>query len=111
MAQVDFSNAVFDVNSAVDDTPFKYGTDMLIEIDYGLKNVNRTIITSNAERKVIYDTPSKRSILWAGKFTASGTECYIGSNYYSRNMWKISNISFSAGDTYSFVIDIEVNLN
>ena len=55
------------------------------------------------------NTPTKASILYSGSFAGSGTEFYIG----ARNAlyWKVSNISFANGDTYSFVIDIEVDGN
>lgn len=119
MAQVDFSNAVLDGNAS-------HSANLLsLEHYIGLYDRNYTdlydstssVITSNANKSIVTDTPSKASILYTGNFTASGTELYIASRRSDLPgivwdiVWKVSNISFSSGDTYSFIIDIETSGN
>lgn len=111
MAQVDFSNAVLEPYTDVKPLTAQY--DLGIEIN-NISNANSGIIASNLTTTVLENTLSKRSVLFTGTFTDSGTECYL---YYYFSIavhniyWKISNISFSSGDTFSFVIDIEVSGN
>lgn len=111
MAVVDFSNAVLDVaglNSShnrplAEDFYLRFGSP---SGDAYFTNRDDQRVVSNPSSQIILNTPQKVSILFTGTFTTSGTEMY---RYYT--MWKISNISFSAGDTYSFVVDIEVSGN
>jgi len=104
MAQVDFSNAVLDVKSG--STPLTNGSVLGFTTNTTLFDASGTVITTNHSQTTLVSTSSKVSILYTGQFTTSGTECYPG-NIYMR----VSNISFSAGDTYSFVIDVEVTGN
>ena len=103
MAQVDFSNAVLDVYNG---TPFSQALFNLDNANF--VNSSQQPIVTNYSRTLITNTPTKVSILYTGEFTASGTEMYT---YYAAPKWKISNISFSSGDVYSFIIDIEVSGN
>lgn len=107
MAQIDFSNAVLDVNG--NSTPLTEDDYMSFNNTAYLWNSQGQYITSNQTKTIINNTPAKVSILYTGSFTTSGTEFYIGNG--GGNPWKVSNISFSSGDTYSFVIDIEVSGN
>ena len=106
MAVVDFSNAVLDVNTG--QLPMTYGNyldlnnDKFYNSSYGIINTNRAV-------SKILNTPTKVSILYTGTFVASGTEFSIAST--SNMTFYVSNISYSSGDTYAFVIDIEVSGN
>lgn len=103
MAQVDFSNAVLDVSG--NNKPMTSSSYLDITGSSTMSNASGTRITSGEANSILSNTPSKVSILKTGTFNSSGTECFISGK------WRISNISFSSGDTYSFVIDIEVSGN
>lgn len=111
MAVVDFSNAVLDIAGLNPSYSRPMSLDYYLRFGspsgdaYFTDNQDQRIV-SNPSSQIILNTPQKVSILFTGTFTTSGTEMY---RYYT--MWKISNISFSAGDTYSFVVDIEVSGN
>jgi len=107
MADVDFSHAVLDVNTGYNPMT---NNNYLNLATASLANASGQIINSNASQTIITNTPSKVSLLYTGTLGSSGTEFYL---YYSGNVkpWKVSNISFSSGDTYSFVIDIETSGN
>lgn len=109
MAQVDFSNAKLDVVSG--SLPLQYPYDLGIESSQDLRDSSNNVITSSFTRNVLSTNYKKRTITFTGTFNASGTECYIRSNYYERTFWRISNISFSSGDTFSFAIDVECKGN
>lgn len=114
MAVVDFSNAVLDVRANNVYNPMTQGNYMRFNESSALYDATTTQITTNTSNRVIRDTPTKTTILYMGTFTTSGTEFYMGDgryNYPEYRMWKVSNISFSANDTYAFVIDIEVSGN
>lgn len=110
MAEVDFSHAVLDVNA---------GAYPLTQSSYFLLNYSGELYSAwprmiaNGSRSIITDTPTKVSILFSGTFNSDAgtgsTEFYIG--YNSILYWRVSNISFSASDTYSFIIDIETSGN
>lgn len=102
MADVDFSNAVLDVNGNT--KPMNYGDYLGMASGSGVLTDGSNIINSNYSLNIIQNTPTKVSLLHTGTFTASGNTCYTD---YQR--WKISNISFASGDTYSFIIDIETS--
>lgn len=110
MADVDFSNAVLDVNYS---NPL--AMERFFDFDYTsyLYDINSNRINQNETISRITDTATKASFLYTGTFTASGTEFYMG-QYFGGGIggtWKVSNISFASGDTYSFVVDIELEGN
>ena len=108
MADVDFSNAVLDVNY---DEPLEFSYLGIYSNNPFDKSGNQ--ITTNSGSSAVSSTPAKLTWLFTGTFTANGTEFYLGAFYGSSTggTWKVSNISFSVGDTYSFVIDIETSGN
>lgn len=111
MADVDFSHAVLDVspdNPA--NPPMSYNFYMRIGYEAVLYDDTAAITTSHSVSNLT-NTPTKVSILFTGVFTSSGTAFYIGADTNYRRVWKVSNISFSSGDTYSFIIDIETSGN
>ena len=112
MAQVDFSNAVLDAYAG---KPFGQNYYLNFDNTPTLYDISAQVIGSGSKR-IISNTPSKVSILYIGTFSASGTEFYIAMSKNATTgtivfAWKVSNISFSSGDSYSFVIDIEVSGN
>ena len=110
MAQIDFTNAVLEPNGTY--KPMTFDWLMYTWGDDYLFNAGKSSISTGSQT-VVLNSPTKATIVKTGTFTASGTEFYIG--YYDRVStqipWKVSNISFNAGDTYSFAIDIEVSGN
>lgn len=111
MAVVDFSNAVLDVSTdSPASPPMSYDFYMRIGYESVLYDATQAITTGQS-MTFLLNTPTKVSILFTGKFTTGGTYFYIGTDTNYRRVWKVSNISFSANDTYAFVIDIEVSGN
>lgn len=107
MAQVDFSNAVLDVNGNMK----PMGLSNYLGIRYAeLRDSNGNQLNSGGY-SILTNTPSKVSILYSGTFYSgvSGTEFYLGT--ITNRSLKVSNISFGSEDAYSFVIDIETSGN
>jgi hypothetical protein len=106
MADVDFSSAVLDANTY----PMRGGNYMGLSDDR-LWDSSFQVINTNRSVRIITNTITKVSVLFSGTFTASGTEFYLGYLSAYERGWRVSNIAFSSGDAYSFVIDIEVSGN
>ena len=104
MAQVDFSNAIIDVNG--NNTPLAAQSDRTLELaaDWYLSDSSGTQINTGATMSVVVSDKNKKAMVYSGTFTASGTEFYT-----TFTMWKISNVSFQSGDTYSFMIEVEID--
>ena len=119
MARCDFSNAVLSLtaNSNIATDYYSLG------LSYSgggvlFKQVNGTyqpIVTNNTLTTVVQKSKVLKFI-YNGTFTESGTSFYFG--HASENFstgdnatFKISNISFNAGDTYSFEIDATYTFN
>jgi len=109
MALVDFTNARIEPNSSSPLNPMEY-------IRLGINAVTENIVPRNSSGSAI-GTGSSGSLsadswyekmYFQGTFTASGNEFYLGTSAASNVLWKVSNISFSSGDTYSFYIDMEI---
>lgn len=107
MAQIDFTNAVLDVNGA--STPMNLSKNIGFNNSATLYDANASV-ASNGSKSVLSQSPTKVSILYTGTFTKSGTEFYITGST-NQFQWKVSNISFSTNDTYAFVIDVETSGN
>ena len=107
MAQVDFSNAKIEPSDY--NNPHPMGYDYLMQLDNSLFLYTREdgSINTNANKATLLSTSKKISILYTGTFTKSGNYFYLGTHY----VWKVSNITYNAGDTYSFVVEVEVNGN
>lgn len=108
MAEVDFSHAVLDVNGS--EKPLAQNPYLRLQSHTFYYNGNPVTDASAGRVSIITDTPTKVSILYVGTFIASGTEFYIAYSQYA-GTFRVSNISFSSGDTYSFIIDIETEGN
>ena len=111
MADVDFSNAVLELN-------YPAGCPMnsaFLAFNYTgtFRDINANELNFGGNFSVLTNTPSKVSLLFTGTFISSGTSFYFGTWYGAGTggLWKVSNISFSADDTYSFIVDIETSGN
>lgn len=118
MADVDFSNAIIEPYVGNDPYALK---DAWLKMkgftgDPKLTDANGQIIVSRIQQ---YDLNGETTITHfaireEGEFNASGTEFYLG--FYSYNTgrvyvyWKISNISFSSGDTFDFKVEIDLSI-
>lgn len=108
MAEVDFSHARIQPATSYGghsnlENPAKYQYVSLATVDY-LYDINENTIASlnrtqlvNQQKQLVYQ--------YSGTFTASGTEFYFG---HSLAIWKVSNISFSSGDTFIFQIQADL---
>lgn len=103
MAEVDFSNARLSVDPARTKSPIDPNYLNLIANYFYDSNWNR-ISTVSFTRVV--DEQNRVSYIYSGTFTASGTEFYFGDAYPSEfdQRWRVSNITFSSGDTYQFKV-------
>ena len=111
MAQIDFSNA--HIEPASTPNPVAGGID-----DVGL--TQNYMITGGGTgnsynvpftRSLIHNEPKKLTYQYAGTIPANcnGTELYLSKQAgYQPSWWKISNISFSAGDTFLFQISANI---
>lgn len=99
MAQVDFSSAVLTKPNTS-----AWSTANLKLNDNALKDANNNLIASPTITRT--NTATRLTHNYSGSFTASGTEFYIG----NLSGWYVSGISFSAGDTFNFAIDIDITV-
>lgn len=116
MAYVDFSNAHIDVRGSLKP---------LHQQHLGLTNYNSPPATINfltlespweyiatsVASTIVSSTPTKVSYLYTGTFAMAGTSfgIYVKKDSSSyEEFWAITNVSFSAGDTFSFIIDVEI---
>lgn len=106
MAQVDFSNAVISLHST-SDRPFSKTYLALKPYNaYSIGSESGTSYATNVTYTTLTNTPSKWSYLCSGTFTTANTEFYI---YWGNGvMWHVTNISFASGDTFNFVLEIEI---
>lgn len=107
MAQVDFSHAVLDVIPGKLPMNASFYMGMNFPTLFYYYNGNYYSAVANSSCSILTNTPTKVSILYSGTFDHSDTEFYIANPQF----WKVSNITYSSGDTYSFIIDIETSGN
>ena len=102
MAQVDFSNAVME--------PYMWNpaSSSYLALTGDLRNSGGTLVTSSKSYNIIKNTVDELSIKVTGTFNTSGTEFYFYQSYF---FWKISNISFSSGDTFEFQVNADLVVN
>ena len=103
MAIVDFSNAVIECtgdkiweNAYLG---FLYNGAQLYHVP---SSGNVYVIVSDYNYTITSKTQNQCVILYTGKFTQAGTAFWFG--VHQQMPWKVSNISFQAGDTYAFEI-------
>lgn len=109
MAQVDFSNAVLEPNPDIANyypltQPFLYiNTSSFIRDASDNSNITSGLVVTTID-----NTPTKRSYSFTGVFTAGGVAFKIRTAQQS--YWRVSNISFSENDTFSFIIEETVSV-
>ena len=108
MAEVDFSNAIIEpiISGNINSSSSEY----LNLNTSGIKNSNGTSIVTSNSKTVLINEKKQFLILYQGTFTESGTELYVSASVYS-GWWRIRNISFSSGDTYTFQINASLVCN
>lgn len=102
MAQVDFSNARIVPIGARNATALQY-----VSLNtQNISDVSGTTIVSGASITRQVNEQKQLVYLYQGAFTTSGTEFYVQQNVgrTTHSGFKISNVSFQSGDTYSFKI-------
>lgn len=110
MAVVDFSHAVIEPVGVVSTTGAGYviGTT-------SIKDANdNTIATPQNVGTSLVNKQKQRMYGFSGTFTASGTEFYIMTTFSSgvlQRGWRISNITFQAGDTFNFQVNASLICN
>ena len=102
MAIVDFSHAVIECKNQT-----AYRTGNLCLDSTSLTDGSQWGSVANDSVQVQYGTDSA-TFVHTGTFTASGTEFYIREEYWHTAPWKISNINFDNGDTYSFQLTLNI---
>lgn len=114
MAQIDFSNAIIEPYSP--NKPFSYyklGLGVTNNFNTYIMNDTGNILTANyVVPTILANTPTKYSLLYTGTIgssVASGTYLYLGLS--NTRIWKVSNISYSAGDTFSFQLDFDITVS
>lgn len=106
MAQLDLSNAHISVANI---SPLE-NANLSLNQSWNFRNASKVQISNGNGSQASRD---KDGILlrYYGTFTASGTEFYLFSNNSYGNHWRISNVSFSSGDTYDFTIAANLTCN
>ena len=104
MAFVDFTNAVLHLPT---DTSYNVTTIGYASLYNGqLFNASRVSIADNYSCSLLEDSSNKLLLVYTGTFNTSGTEFYLGGRSAIIQKYKMTGISFQAGDTYSFQIPI-----
>ena len=113
MAEVDFSNARIEPATIYkSETMVNATINSNLSLDNGfLRNVSGSSISTDVQRSVLVNEKKQLMYLFQGSFSASGTEFYVYKSDGGKAAWKISNISFSAGDTYVFQINATLVCN
>lgn len=119
MAQVDFSNARIEPSTITSSSfptainPTAYENVMLSGVgNTALWDASMNTVSDPVTITRLVNEKKQLMYLYQGTFTASGTEFYIlNANQGIITGWKISNISFSAGDTYVFQINATLVCN
>lgn len=109
MAQVDFTNAriapaiITGFGNPTENTYLSINQQKLTNSSGAYISNGSSTQLKNESKQLVY--------LYQGTFSASGTEFYVitynnGSSRFSG--WKVSNITFSSGDTYVFSIKADL---
>lgn len=114
MAEVDFSNARIEPASSYMSLSLRNPTviaNVALSYNNALYNASGTAITSSFNRTQLINQQKQLMYLYQGTFSTSGTEFYIVGSDDSLAAWKVSNISFQAGDTFIFQINATLTCN
>ena len=105
MAQVDFSNARIEPWDTTNNTAWAN-----LNLDNGDLYAEHWVQISSGSVSRLINQQKQLMYLYQGTFTASGTEFYVSTGGRA-GQWKVSNISFSNGDTYVFQINASLVCN
>lgn len=108
MAMVDFSNAKLNIPASgnILETSGYAGT-----LQSLFCNASGQQINTNQTVNILIDAEKNIEIGYTGEFTQSGNEFYIKTRTNVNENWKITGVSFQAGDTYSFQIPTTLTCN
>lgn len=123
MAQTDFSNANIEIIGSHKPLRYRFlaltNYNSATDIVYFMTIGSPYTALGTPTITVLTNTPTKYSLLFTGTFTNSlptgVTEFGIYIRYRSGSsgiydyFWKVTNVTVTAGDTYSFVVDVEVS--
>lgn len=111
MAMVDFTNAKIVPLEGYTRPVFDPGYVNLYTSTF--KDAVGNTINTNGTRNVLINESKRLVLSFSGAFTTSGTEFYITATSGSPvpAKWRVYNISFQNGDTYSFEIPINLICN
>lgn len=116
MAVIDFSNAVIEkvgllYTGSSSTSAYANGLGLLQPTFYTVMegSSSEVQINENTTYQVLENTPTKIKVMYMGQIKAgiSGNYFTIYSN--SNKTWRISNISYNEGDTYSFTIEVDLS--
>jgi len=104
MAQIDFSNARIEPYGTNTPSANQYAS-LQISSFYDASGVQK--INENDSQTQVTTTKNRVVFRYRGRIQSgfSGTVFLIGS------YWKVSNISYSAGDTYDFTVGCDITCN
>ena len=108
MAQVDFSDAIINsFPSAYSRTSWDFDGLGLGAANF--RNSSQQTISTNMTISTYSESIHNKAFRYVGSFTGSGTEFWIwcDANY---PLWHVTNISFSSGDTFDFIVDTIVEV-
>lgn len=106
MAQVDFSNAIIEPDSRRTKPPVA-DADVSLNLEYWYDDTD--LVSDCTSRTRIVNEQKQMVYQYTGSFVKNGTYFYMDTAY--NGGWKISNISFNAGDTYNFTINATLTCN
>ena len=119
MAQIDFSNASIEsINSMSNNILWGNGRYLGLNgcgypVYFSKSNNNWNSITSSLTGFVTNITESGFKVIYDGVVTTSGNDILIlahrNSSGWDRQLWRIYNIEYEAGDTFHFQIDVDFN--
>lgn len=110
MAAVDFSNATIERIGNWHGLANSYQTSLGFSSSfYALRDTSGVNAVTNSHMDVLINTPTKLKFLFSGTFTVSGDNFRMGGGYATNATWEVSNISFEAGDTYAFTIEVDLS--
>ena len=104
MANIDFSNAQLSLRSGgYDPWPSPY---LAFGTSSSLRNSNGNVISNDVVCTRLSQTLNKVSYSYSGtmNYGRGGTDIMI------EQMWLVTNINYSSGDSYNFIIDIDLTV-
>lgn len=117
MAQIDFSNAKIEpVSTMKPFSQYKMALGVANNFNTYFKDAdgNNILSVNYLAPTILANTPTRLSLIYSGTLgssIASGTAFYLGLSGAANKFWKVSNISFSAGDTFGFQLDFDITIS